>query len=333
MKRIFHILLLILACLIPVLVSSRYFIQIINTALVFLIIVMGLNFVIGFCGQISMAQTAFWGIGAYTSALLTIKLGLSFWLALPISALLAGIGGFMLGYPTLKLKEFYLGIATVGFGEIVLLVLMNWTSLTNGSDGLPGIPKPAIGDFVFKTDFQFFYIILGVVLLFLFLAVRVKNSRFGRALQAIGNDEIAAEMAGVATHKNKMWAFALSAFYAGAAGSLYAHMIGYISPDLFVFRQTILFMCMLMIGGSGYIAGPIIGTALITILPEWMRFLQRFYMGIFGLVVVVLAITIPNGITGLIEKYLPTLYSWIEPNAEIPVRKKGVIGLGINSGD
>jgi branched-chain amino acid transport system permease protein len=279
---------------------------------------MGLNYVIGFSGQISLASTAFWGIGAYVSALLTTKLGFSFWAALPTAALCAMLAGLILGFPTLKLKQFYLGIATVGFGEIIALILLNWTSLTNGSDGIPGIPKPRIGTFIFSTDYQYYYILLAIAIVLLYISIRVKYSRFGRALLAINNNEIAAETSGINVHVYKMIAFSLSAFYAGIAGSLYAHLIGYISPDLFIFRQSIVFLCMYMIGGAGYIAGPVIGSILLTLLPEFMRFLKDFYMAFYGLLVVVLAIGMPTGISGLIEKYLPWMYSLIEPYAEIP---------------
>jgi len=320
MKRWLYFALLILVCMLPLLITSRYYMHVTNTAIIFLIIVMGLNYVIGFSGQISLASTAFWGIGAYTSALLTIRLGISFWLALPVSAVFATIAGLLIGFPTLKLKLFYLGIATVGFGEIIALVFLNWTSLTNGSDGIPGIPNPNIGNFVFNSDFRFYYILIGCALLLLFVSIRLKNSRFGRALLAINNNEIAAESFGINAHAYKMAAFALSAFYAGIAGSLYAHLIGFISPDLFVFRQSIIFLCMYMIGGAGFIAGPIIGSVLLTILPELMRFLRGYYMAFYGLLVVVLAIGMPSGISGLIEKYIPSLYAFFEPYAEIPKR-------------
>jgi branched-chain amino acid transport system permease protein len=310
---------LALLFLLPAVITSKYLIQLINTAIVFLIIVMGLNYVIGFSGQISLAATGFWGIGAYTSALLSTQFGASFWSALLVSSLFSTLFGFVIGFPTLKLKQFYLGIATVGFGEITALVLLNWTSLTNGADGVPGIPKPAIGSFVFNTDFRFYYILLVTAVILLLVSVRIKNSRFGRGLLAIADDELAAEVAGIPTHWYKMLAFALSAFYAGASGSLYAHLIGYISPDLFVFRQSIIFLCMFMIGGSGYIAGPIIGSVLLTLLPEWMRFLKEYYMAIYGLAVVMLAIGMPTGIMGLLERYLPRLFMWLEPYAEIPV--------------
>jgi branched-chain amino acid transport system permease protein len=310
--------LLILLIVLPLVITSKYLIQIINTALVFLIIVMGMNYVIGFSGQISLAATGFWGIGAYTSALLTTQWGVSFWPAMLIAAIFTTLFGFVIGFPTLKLKQFYLGIATVGFGEIVALILLNWTSLTNGADGMPGIPKPSIGRLVFETDSQFYYILMGVAIVLLLVSVRVKNSRFGRGLLAICEDELAAEVAGIPTHWYKMLAFALSAFYGGAAGSLYAHLIGYISPDLFVFRQSIVFLCMFMIGGSGYITGPLIGAVLLTLLPEWMRFLKEYYMAVYGIAVVVLAISMPTGIMGLIERYLPRLFVWLEPHAEVP---------------
>lgn len=317
-QKIFYGALPILLMILPVVIQSKYFMQLADTAIVFFIIVMGLNFIIGFSGQISLAATAFWGIGAYTSAILTTKFGFSFWVALPLAAVAAMLVGLIAGFPTLRLSKFYLGIATIGIGEIIGLVLLNWTGMTNGADGIPGIPKPKIGPFTISSDFQFFYILLVIAIVLLICSVRIKNSRFGRALLAINNNEIAAESTGIPTHIYKTIAFALSAFYAGIAGSLYAHLIGYISPDLFVFRQSIVFLCMFMIGGSGYIIGPVIGSVVLTLLPESMRFLKDYYMAFYGLLVTFLAIVMPTGISGLIERFFPRIFVFIEPNAVLP---------------
>ena len=317
-KTIILLIFLAMLAVLPKLITSNYIMQIIDLSLVNFIVVMGLNFVTGFAGQISLASTAFWGIGAYTSAILTTTCGFSFWAALPISGIVAMLGGILIGYPTLKLKKFYLGIATIGFGEIVSLIFLNWTTLTKGSEGIPGLSKPSIGAFKFTSNYNFYYVILIIALILLIASVLIKYSRFGRTLLAIRNDEIATETCGINAHSSKMIAFSLSALYAGIAGSLYAHLIGFISPDLFVFRQSISFLCMFMIGGSGYIAGPAIGSFLITLLPEVIKFLQNYYMAIFGILVVILAIAMPTGIVGLMEKHLPRLYRYIEPYAEVP---------------
>ena len=314
----FYLVLLILTAALPVAISSNYYMQICNQALVYLIIVMGLNFIIGFCGQISLASTAFWGIGAYVSAILTTRYSIPFWAGLLIAAIAAMLMAFIIGIPTLKLSKFYLGIATIGIGEIIYLVLLNWSDMTQGANGIAGIPKPFLGPIELSTDYQYFYVALGVAVLLLFFSVRIKHSRFGRGLRAINDNEIAAESAGIPTHLYKTLAFALSAFYAGAAGSLYAHLIGYISPDLFVFRQSVTFLCMFMIGGSGYIIGPVIGSILLSVLPEWMRFLQDYYMAIYGILVTLLAIVMPTGISGLIEKYFPKVFAFLEPYAQVP---------------
>ena len=326
-QLIFYAVLILVLFMLPRMIESRYFMQLANTSIIFFIIVMGLNFVIGFSGQISLASTAFWGIGAYTSAILTTRFGVSFWIALPISAIVAMLVGFITGYPALRLSKFYLGIATVGIGEIISLVLLNWTSMTNGSDGIPGIPRPRIGSYIISSNFQFFYLFLIIAIILFIASVKVKHSRFGRGLLAIKNNEIAAAATGIPTHRYKTVAFALSALYAGIAGSLYAHLIGFISPDLFVFRQTVVFLCMFMIGGAGSLIGPAIGSVLLTLLPEFMRFMQAYYMAFYGLLVALLAIVMPKGISGLIERFSPRLYVFLEPYAVVPktVLERGFI--------
>jgi branched-chain amino acid transport system permease protein len=292
---------LAILCALPLVVTERYIMHLFNLAGIFAILTLGLNFLWGWTGLLSMATAAFWGIGGYTSALLAVNLGVSFWLALPAAAIVATLCGVVMGYPILRLRGHYLAMATLGFNIIVVLVIINWDAFTHGGDGITGIPSPTIGSFAFDTDNRFFYLILAVLVLLTAAARHVKNSRIGRALLAIRESEIAAETMGIHTHFLKILAFALSAFYSGVAGSLYAHVTMYISPDIFNFLESARILVMLLIGGSGSIIGAILGGFILTFLPEALRFMASWYMAIFGAGIIVLIVYMPAGITGMIN--------------------------------
>ena len=292
---------LFILCMVPLIVTTRYIMHLFNLAVIFAILTLGLNFLWGWTGLISFATAGFWGIGAYTSALLTVNLGVPFWLALPCGAITATVSGFIMGFPTLKLRGHYLAMATLAFNIIIVLVLINWDSFTRGGDGITGIPSPVIGSFEFNTDNRFFYINLAVLVLLFIGAMRIRKSRIGRAFEAIRESEIAGEVMGINTHAIKILAFALSAFYSGIAGSLYAHVTMYISPDIFNFLESVKILVMVLIGGSGSIVGALIGGFILTFLPEALRFLSSWYMAIYGVGIIVLIVYMPAGITGLIN--------------------------------
>jgi len=292
---------LFILCVVPLIVTTRYIMHLFNLAVIFAILTLGLNFLWGWTGLISFATAGFWGIGAYTSALLTVNLGVPFWVALPCGAITATVFGFIMGFPTLKLRGHYLAMATLAFNIIIVLVLINWDSFTRGGDGITGIPIPVIGSFEFNTDNRFFYINLAVLVLLFIGAMRIRKSRIGRAFEAIRESEIAGEVMGINTHAIKILAFALSAFYSGIAGSLYAHVTMYISPDIFNFLESVKILVMVLIGGSGSIVGALIGGFILTFLPEALRFLSSWYMAIYGVGIIVLIVYMPAGITGLIN--------------------------------
>lgn len=292
---------LFILCVVPLIVTTRYIMHLFNLAVIFAILTLGLNFLWGWTGLISFATAGFWGIGAYTSALLAVNLGVPFWLGLPCGAITATVFGFIMGFPTLKLRGHYLAMATLAFNIIIVLVLINWDSFTRGGDGITGIPIPVIGSFEFNTDNRFFYINLAVLVLLFIGAMRIRKSRIGRAFEAIRESEIAGEVMGINTHAIKILAFALSAFYSGIAGSLYAHVTMYISPDIFNFLESVKILVMVLIGGSGSIVGALIGGFILTFLPEALRFLSSWYMAIYGVGIIVLIVYMPAGITGLIN--------------------------------
>lgn len=284
---------------IPHLLSSRYQMHILNLALIYTILISGYNMMVGVAGQMAFCQPAFWGIGAYLSSLLSLKLGLPFWAALPLAAFGSTVTGVLLGLPTLKLSGKYLALVTIGFVEITRLVLLNWTGVTGGANGLSGIPCPSVAKMEFSTEFSFYYLGLFLATASVLVSNRILNSKAGRALEAIREDELAADVMGINTYLYKIFAFGYSAFMAGIAGSLYAHLLGYIEPDMFVLREQVKMLCMLFIGGAGSAVGPVIGATFLTFLPEWLRLLKDYYMAVYGGGVVLLMIFMPSGLVSI----------------------------------
>lgn len=286
----------------PHLLPGKYLLQLVNLGLISLIVVLGLNYITGYCGQINFGQAAFWGIGAYVTALATMN-GLNFWLALPLAALATGLCSLVLGVPTLKLRAYYLAMATIAFGEIVQLVLVHWEPVTGGTSGLRGVPGVPIFGHVLTGNVQHYYFLLAWCALALALALRLRASKVGRAMVALRDSEIAAEAAGVDTVRVKMLAFALSSMYAGVAGGLYASYVNYVSPDLFSNAQAVLFFTMLVVGGTGSAVGAVIGTVVLTALPEALRFLKEWYLVLYGVGVILMIVFVPEGIASLGQRW------------------------------
>ncbi len=288
--------------LFPRAVTSGYWLNLINLSISFSIACLGLNIVLGYAGQLSLAQAAFWGVGAYTSAILTTHLGLPVWAGMFAAFFVAAIFGIRLGIPTLKLSGHYLAMATIGFGIILQLILVNEIWLTNGSDGITKIPSPSLGPIELKTPESFFYLAAVALIFFTWGAIHLKDSRVGRALMAIRENEMAAGTAGVNTTYYKIMAFSLSAGYAGFGGWLFAHSSShYISPDTFSFEQSVIILVMAVLGGNGSAIGSIVGATLLTLLPEVLRFLKDYYMMVYAAGIVVIMIFMPSGIAGLVK--------------------------------
>jgi branched-chain amino acid transport system permease protein len=288
----------------PWIFPSNYTIVLLDMALIYTLLVLGLNFVYGFGGIFSLAQAAFWGIGAYTSALLTTDFHMPFLVGLLGALVVTSLFGVLLGVPTLKLRSHYLTMATLAFAEAVRLVLMNADPLTHGAQGIRGIPPASFGPLLFDTPVSFYYLSLVMVAIAMLFTVRFRRSRLGRALEATRDDELAAGATGVNVTYCRVLAFVLSAFFAGLAGSLWAHFSAFISPETFDLFTTIRFVAMLLIGGSGTAAGAVVGSLLLTFLPEWLRFLEAYYMAIYGLSIVLILIFAPRGIVGLAESLM-----------------------------
>ena len=287
-----------LLIVIPFVVKNPYYLQLLNSALILIIIGVGLNLLTGFTGQISLGHAAFVGIGAYISAYLSVNMGLSFWLALPLSGFITGLIGYLLGRSVLKLKGAYLAIASIGLGEIALLVLANWTNVTHGAEGFKGIPSPTFFGLAINTDLRYYWLLVPIVIVVYLLINTLVDSEVGRAFRSIREDETAAEFMGVDVTKMKVLAFTISTVLAGIAGSLLAHMYGYLSPFSFNFTQSVSYLMMVLAGGLGFTWGPILGVFFLTFAKEFFRAFNQYQLVIYGLMLVVVIVFMPKGISG-----------------------------------
>lgn len=307
-KKNKYIVLIALFLILPFVVRNKYYIHIMNMTGIFALLAIGFNILAGYTGQISLGQAAFYGIGAYSAAILNLNFHFSFWVATPLAALITCFFGLILAVPALRIKGKYLVLLTIGFGEITRLVLLNWVDLTRGPAGLIGIVQPSLFGYEIDSLNEFYYLILGTVILGAIMQARIVNSRLGRAFIAIREDERAAELTGINLTKNKIKAFVLSAMYSSVAGSLYAFMIAYISPDSFRYDESVIILCMALIGGFGTLAGPIVGAIILTIIPEALRNFGDMRMVFYGVVLIAVTMYYPGGLVKGIEK----VYSKIE---------------------
>lgn len=262
-------------------------------------ITMGLSLLLGYAGQISLGHAAFYGIGAYTSGILTAKLGVNPWAAIPAGVLLSALVAFVVGAPSLRLRGHYLAMATLGFGQIVFIVFNEWVSLTDGPDGFGGIPRLSFLGTPLNTTLSYYYLVWAVVLLMLVFCLHVVHSRIGRALRSIHESELAARAVGVDAAKYKVQIFVVSAAMASVAGSLYAHYVTFINPPVFDLFFSIKVVMMVVIGGMSNVWGAVLGAALLTFLPEWLIFLEDFDVLAYGLILLLIVMFLDHGLAGL----------------------------------
>ena len=305
-KKVGIVLAVAAALAFPQLGLKNYYLHIAVLSLLHILLALGLNLIAGYAGQLSLAHAAFFGIGAYTTALLTLNQHWSFWLAAPLGAVVAGLVAVAIGLPTLRLKGPYFVISSMGFGEIVRLIFLNWQSVTRGPNGLPGIPAPdpinlGFVKLTFESRMESYYLILFVLFGVLILYYNLVNSRIGRALRAIRNDYIAAQVMGIHIAFYRILAFAGGAALAGLTGALYSGYIRFISPDTFTSGESINILIMMVIGGMGTIVGPIIGAVAITYLLETMRVFAEYRLVIYGLLMFVVILYMPQGVAGMLE--------------------------------
>lgn len=283
----------------------EYLLHILIIAGIYIILTLSLNLIVGYTGLPALGHAAFFCIGAYTSSLLALNMGLSPWIGLLIGACVAAFSGIVIGYPAVRLKGDYLALATFGLGVIIYSIAKNWVSLTRGPMGLPGIPGFSIFGFHLSEIWSYLLLVLVFVIITIFVIRRVANSPFGRILRSIREDEIASQALGKDTTKHKLLVFVIGAFFAGIAGSLYAHYITFIDPSSFTVMESITILLMVIFGGMGSISGSIAGAVILVVFPELLRFLGMpssiaapMRQMIYGLLLVVLMIKRPQGIMG-----------------------------------
>jgi branched-chain amino acid transport system permease protein len=296
----------VLACFYP-LFADRYGTDVAINVLIYICLGLGLNIMVGLCGLLDLGYIAFYGVGAYAYALLNSIYGLGFWVCLPFAAFFACIAGCIVGYPTLRMRGDYLAIVTLGFGEIIRLILNNWMTLTNGPNGILGIDPIGVLLPVFENGLTFemfwmkklhllYYVVLALAV-FTAIGIRHLNiSRVGRAWESIREDETAAELMGVNTFIYKLLAYIMGAFFAGLAGAFFAARMRFVSPESFTFLESAMVLCMVVLGGMGSIPGIMLGVFALIVLPEVFREFESYRMLIFGSTMVIMMLFRPAGL-------------------------------------
>ena len=282
----------------PLGLGNSYYLNVLVFVGIYSLITIGLSLLMGYAGQISLGQAAFFGLGAYTSGVLSAKFGISPWLALLAAIFVTGGVAFLIGTPALKLKGHYLAMATLAFGHIIFIIFNQASYLTGGPSGFGEIPRFSIGNFLFNTDVRYYYLVWSLVIVALLVSLNVIHSRVGRALRSIHEGELAANIMGVNTAKYKIQVFVLSAMFASVAGSLYAHFITFLNPSPFGFHFSIALVTMVVVGGMTSVWGAIIGAALLTLVPEYLRAFHDYDTLIYGSVLLLIVIFLPQGLFG-----------------------------------
>jgi branched-chain amino acid transport system permease protein len=291
-------------CLFPVAVTKikavSHYVDVMIFAGIFALVSIGLSLLMGYAGQISLGQAAFFGIGAYTSGILTTKFGINPWAAMPAGTVLCGLVAWIIGVPALRLRGHYLAMATLGFGVIVNIVLAEEVNWTGGPSGMTDIPPLRIAGFRISSEIAWYYLVWAVVFCAMIFCLHMLHSRVGRALRAIREEETAAESMGVPTAAYKVRVFVLGALLAAIAGSLYAHYVTCINPGSFNLMWSIRFLLMVMVGGMHSLWGAIAGTVLITFVGnEWLQMFSEFEILTYGSILLAVALFLPGGLVSL----------------------------------
>ncbi len=286
-------------------VSSLYQVNIMTTALMYIMLGLGLNIVVGVAGLLDLGYVAFYAVGAYTYALLNHHFGLSFWICLPLGAGLGALFGIILGFPVLRLRGDYLAIVTLGFGEIIRLILENWNEFSFGPSGISNIPRPGLFGLELTLEQHttyIYFLVIAFTLFTIFMVNRLQNSRIGRAWLALREDEIACQAMGVDKTRTKLTAFALGATWAGLAGTIFAAKTTFINPASFTIWESINILCIVVLGGMGSIVGVVLGALVLVLLPEYLRAFAEYRMLTFGCVLVLMMVFRPGGIISNVRR-------------------------------
>jgi branched-chain amino acid transport system permease protein len=268
---------------------------------VYLMAAFGLNLVVGYAGQMSIGQAAFFGIGAYVAAIL-MKAGVSFWLALPSAATACFVVGLALGFPALRVQHHYLAFATLGFNVLVFLFMRNEEWLTGGTFGISGIPRPSLFGLSVDRPLPFFYFTYASLILLALALAFLLRSPWGRAFAALRDNPIRAESLGTNITAYTLLAFAIGAAYGGIGGVYFACLVEFIEPGPFHLTTSLMMLLMVIVGGAGRFFGPVLGAVVVILLPEWLRFAQTWYLAIFGFAVVAMMVFLPGGLLSIPER-------------------------------
>jgi branched-chain amino acid transport system permease protein len=281
----------------PFLLKSDYYISTLIFVGIHTILALGLNMLMGYAGQVSLGHAAFYGIGAYTAAIVSTMLHWSPWLGLAAATIVSGLIAYIVGKPTLKLRGHYLAMATLGFGMIIRIVFVEWYPVTGGTSGITDIPPLSIAGIELVAERHYYCVVWAFALLLIWLSYNIVDSRVGRALRAVHGSEVAAASMGVDTAKYKVQVFVLSGMYAGLAGALYAHYIRFVNPDPFGFMFSIVLVVMVVVGGMASIWGAIAGAGTITLLSQALHGFEDYEVLVFGLILVLVMVYMPAGLT------------------------------------
>ena len=286
-------------------VFSMYQTNILITALIYVVVGLGLNIVVGLAGLLDLGYVAFYAVGAYSYALLNYHFGVTFWMALPVGALLGMIFGILLGFPVLRLRGDYLAIVTLGFGEIIRLVLENWNEFSFGPSGIANIPRPGLFGIdlsLSQSIIYVYFLMIGMTIFTIFVVKRLQDSRLGRAWIALREDEVACQAMGIDKTRTKLSAFALGATWAGMGGVVFAAKTTFINPASFTIWESIIILCIVVLGGMGSVLGVVFGALVLILLPEYLRAFSEYRMLLFGAILVIMMVFRPGGIITDVRK-------------------------------
>jgi branched-chain amino acid transport system permease protein len=299
---------IIFVCLLPILIvgfiQNIYYLRLFNLMIIYSFFALGLNILTGFTGITSFGHAGFFAVGAYGTALLSLRFGIPSLLAVLLSSFMTAIVGFLIGLPVIRISGIYLAMVTLGFAEFIKLLAINWEVVTGGPLGISNIPFLSIFGYSFESERSLFLFIFALLIVSTIIFYRIVHSPYGQTLPAIKDDERAAQSMGIPCVKNKLISFYISGFYSGLAGALYAHFERFISPDISSFDLSILVLCMVVVGGMGSIIGSILGSIILVVLLEFLQPLGDYRLIVYGGLLMVMIMYFPQGLKGILASII-----------------------------
>jgi branched-chain amino acid transport system permease protein len=303
-RRVGHFIVLVAAVSFPAVSQDPYLLNLLIMTGIWTTSVWGVRLIMS-TGQLTLGHAAYMAVGAYASTLLVMKVGLSFWLAFPLSGFISAFVALLIGYPTLRIKGVYFAIITFAFAEIIRLIIVNWPSLLGGYGGIPNIPAPQPFFFIrFTTRIPFYYLILAVSLVTYLVMVRMEKSRIGKIFSSIHESDTLAESVGINIMKYKVMAFCIGCFFAGLSGSFYAHYFNFTSPEFFTIWQSIYCLIFVLVGGAGSVLGPLLGSFFLTLIPEFLRVAREYEPVVYAIILILVMFLLPGGLITLPARLL-----------------------------